>query len=665
MESISEAPEPKAEKSNRASLDASELADAAIAAALVFALLAFGRLLAAGSFFQLVGTVVFAVLAARHRTRTLVMSVLATMLFTVMLGGTAPFTQSIISGLFGWTGGVSLAKRRSIARTVGLTLAVAWPGSVARTLIFFSLAKELRVLAFENATNIWNGFSRILNAVGLSAVSDGGASLLETMIDWWYLAVPIAELPMAIVYALLVRRLGRRVLRGVDDALGPVEPFDLEDVTRGFDSSLPIRLDNTTLRRGDHVVAESVNLVVEVGADIAIAGRNGAGKSTLLETLAGLVDNDEVVRPTRPGLGSVGGIAYVGQRPEGQVLAPTVEEDIRWGSPADVDVTAALQSVGLDGFAQRLTSELSGGELQRLAIASALARRPTLLLVDEVTAMLDPEGRVQINRLLREVRDRGVAIVRTSHLAADFDEVDQVVTIGEPQTTPPSGLRDTTFVGHEVLRLDGVSYTFNAGRPWAREVLSDIDLIIHTGELILISGSNGSGKSTLARIIVGLLRPSAGSVDRKDDINVSIAFQHARLQLMKPTVDEEIRSLAGAHTATPEGLTRLSRVPIALSALGIAGLQSTRVDALSGGQQRRVLLAGLLARGSSVIVLDEPLAGLDDEGRVQLTEVVDSLRRRGTAVVVVTHDPTWGHDRVDQMLRIEDGRIAPIEVSAS
>ncbi|MEE9416465.1 MAG: ATP-binding cassette domain-containing protein, partial [Acidimicrobiales bacterium] len=128
---------------------------------------------------------------------------------------------------------------------------------------------------------------------------------------------------------------------------------------------------------------------------------------------------------------------------------------------------------------------------------------------------------------------------------------------------------------------------------------------------------------------------------------------------------EEIRSLAGAHTATPEGLTRLSRVPIALSALGIAGLQSTRVDALSGGQQRRVLLAGLLARGSSVIVLDEPLAGLDDEGRVQLTEVVDSLRRRGTAVVVVTHDPTWGHDRLDQMLRIEHGRIAPIEVSSS
>lgn len=646
-------------------LDAAELADAAIAAALVFALLAFGRLLAAGTFFQLIGTVVFAVLAARHRTRTVVMSVLATMLFTVMLGGTAPFTQAIISGLFGWTGGVSLAKRRSVARTLGLTLAIAWPASVARTLIFFTLASELRELAFENATNIWNGMSRVLNFIGLSPVSDAGASFIATLIDWWFLAVPLAELPVAVVYALLVRRLGRRVLRGVDDALGPVVPFDLEDDDADFDTSLPIHLADTTLRRGDYVVAESVNLVVERGSDIAIAGRNGAGKSTLLETLAGLVENDDVGRPTRPGLGSIGGIAYVGQLPEGQVLAPTVEEDIRWGALPGVDVTLALESVGLEGFERRLTSELSGGELQRLAIASALGREPALLLVDEVTAMLDPQGRAQINQLLSEVHGRGVAIVRTSHLAEDFDEVDQVVTIGEPQTLERSRLMDTTYIGTELLRLAGVSYVFNAGRPWAREVLSDIDLSIRSGELVLISGANGSGKSTLARLIVGLLRPSAGTVEGIGDVSAAIAFQHARLQLLKPTVDQEIRSLAGAHTASPEGLTRLARVPVALSALGIMGLQSARVDSLSGGQQRRVLLAGLLARGASVIVLDEPLAGLDDEGRVQLTEVVDSLRRRGTAVVVVTHDPTWGHDRVDQFLRIENGRIAPAEVGAS
>ena len=148
-------------------LDATELADAAIAAALVFSLLAIGRLLAAGTAFQVLGTVVFAVLAARHRTRTVVLSVTGTALFTILLGGVGPVTQSIVAGLFGWTGGVSLAKKRSIPRTVGLTLLVAWPPVALATVAFFGLADELRMLTFENVENQWDGTTNLL---GLSLI---------------------------------------------------------------------------------------------------------------------------------------------------------------------------------------------------------------------------------------------------------------------------------------------------------------------------------------------------------------------------------------------------------------------------------------------------------------------------------------------------------------
>ena len=657
-------------------LDATELADAAIAAALVFSLLAIGRLLAAGTAFQVLGTVVFAVLAARHRTRTVVLSVTGTALFTILLGGVGPVTQSIVAGLFGWTGGVSLAKKRSIPRTVGLTLLVAWPPVALATVAFFGLADELRMLTFENVENQWDGTTNLLGWAGGLVGWDGadsvkawGEARLETLFDWWPLAMPFAQLIISIFYALLVRKMSRRVLRGVNDALGPVEPLALEPPAEAI-SPLPLSLSGSPIRRRDYVVNPSVSIEIEEGAHIAVAGRNGAGKSTLLDVIAGIVPNDDIVRPGLPGLGHTGGTAYVSQRPEGQVLAPTVSEDIRWGAPDDVNVAEALSKVGLDGFGDRLTSELSGGELQRLALASALAREPSLLLADEITSMLDPQGRHQINGLLRDINDQGVAVVRTSHLAEDLAEANRTVILGEPQEQVAQGLLDTIYVGRPILTLTDVAYVYDRGKPWERQVLVDIDFTIHSGELLLITGSNGSGKSTLARIIAGLRSPTSGSVEvgkgggssesrDADSRNIgrAIAFQHARLQLLRPTVEEELSSLAGAHDVNDRGRQRAQRIPGAVAALGLSELTDARVDALSGGQQRRVLLAGLLARGADLFVLDEPLAGLDDDGRAQLADVVDDLRRRGSAVVVVSHDDSWGHERVTRVLRLDRGRL--------
>ncbi len=662
---------------NKGPLDATELADAAIAAALVFSLLAIGRLLAAGTAFQVLGTVVFAVLAARHRTRTVVLSVTGTALFTVLLGGIGPLTQSIVAGLFGWTGGVSLAKQRSIPRTILLTLLVAWPPVSLASVGFFALAGELRTLTFENVANQWDGMTNILGGLGnivnwdgADSVKEWGAARLETLFDWWPLALPFAQMWISILYALLVRRMTRRVLRGVNDALGTVEPLALESESSVV-APLPLSLTDSAIRRRDYVVNPSVSIAIDEGAHVAIAGRNGAGKSTLLDVLAGIVPNDDLQRPGTPGLGHVGGTAYVSQRPEGQVLAPTVSEDIRWGAPGDVDVDGTLALVGLEGFGDRLTSELSGGELQRLALASALARQPSLLLADEITSMLDPQGRDQVNGLLRTINDGGVAVVRTSHLAEDLHEADEIVTIGEPQVHEPLGLLNTIYVGRPLLTLSDVSYVYDKGKPWERQVLVDIDMTIHSGELLLITGSNGSGKSTLARIIAGLRSPTSGNIDigkrartpgaSSDDKPVeiwrAIAFQHARLQLLRPTVEAELRSLAGAHDVNERGRQSAERIPVAVAALGLTDLLESRVDALSGGQQRRVLLAGLLARGADLFVLDEPLAGLDDDGRAQLADVVDDLRRRGAAVIVVSHDTSWGHERVTRVLRLDRGQL--------
>ena len=148
-----------------------------------------------------------------------------------------------------------------------------------------------------------------------------------------------------------------------------------------------------------------------------MVGHNGSGKSTLARLLAGRTPTaGRLARPGAPALGRPGGTAMVFQRPETQVLGVRVADDLRWGLPPahPVDVDALLAAVGLAGFALRETATLSGGELQRLAIAAALARGPALLISDESTTMLDPDGRRLVMEVLRGLPDQGTAVVPLS-----------------------------------------------------------------------------------------------------------------------------------------------------------------------------------------------------------------------------------------------------------
>ncbi len=132
------------------------------------------------------------------------------------------------------------------------------------------------------------------------------------------------------------------------------------------------------------------------------------------------------------GLGREGGTAIVSQRPEAQVLGVRVRDDVVWGmpDPARVDVDAFLDRVGLRALADRETSTLSGGELQRLAIAAALARAPKLLISDESTAMVDATGRAQLVTLFDDLAHRdGLGVVHVTHRAAEAAVADRTITL--------------------------------------------------------------------------------------------------------------------------------------------------------------------------------------------------------------------------------------------
>jgi energy-coupling factor transport system ATP-binding protein len=208
-----------------------------------------------------------------------------------------------------------------------------------------------------------------------------------------------------------------------------------------------------------------------------------------------------------------------------------------------------------------------------------------------------------------------------------------------------------------VIELRRVGHVYAAGTPWAHRALEGVTLTIGTGERAVVVGANGSGKSTLAWAIAGLLEPSEGSVlidDQPVDLTrreTAIAFQHARLQLFRATVAADIRFGTDASPwMVDEALTLVGLDP--------ASFRDRRVDELSGGEQRRVVLAGAIVRRPRVLVLDEPLAGLDAPGREALIELLRRVRATAAmSVVSVTHDLSFAHLLGDRAIVLDRGRV--------
>jgi energy-coupling factor transport system ATP-binding protein len=319
---------------------------------------------------------------------------------------------------------------------------------------------------------------------------------------------------------------------------------------------------------------------------------------------------------------------------------------------------------------------LSGGELQRLAVAAALAREPALLIADEVTSMVDQQGREALLGVLSGLKNKHrTALVHITHYNDEADSADRTINLSgsgdntemvETTAAPPA----TASTGHEsgapVLELIGVGHEYGSGTPWAKSALRDVSVTVHQGDGVLIHGGNGSGKSTLAWIMAGLTVPTTGTclLDGRPTYErvgaVALSFQAARLQLMRSRVDSEVASAAGF---SPHDHDRIA------TALAVVGLDSTLakrpIDQLSGGQMRRVVLAGLLARSPRALILDEPLAGLDAATQRGLLRLLEELRReRELTIVVISHDFTGLEDLCPRILHLQDGVLEPAVTTA-
>ncbi|WP_425293697.1 ATP-binding cassette domain-containing protein [Mycobacterium attenuatum] len=665
----------------RGPLQPVELAQASVMAALcaVTAIISVIVPFAAG--LALLGTVPTGLLAYRFRLRVLVAATVAAGVIAFLIAGMGGFMGVVHSAYIGGLTGIVKRRGRGTPTVIVSSLIAGLVFGAAMVGMLAALAR-LRRLIFDVMTANVDGLASFMTRIHLQGAAADLKRYFAAGLQYW----PWVLLGYFTLGIMIVSLIGWWALSRLLDRMRGIPDVHKLDAAAGDHTApigpVPVRLDNVRFRypgAGQDALRE-VSLEVRVGEHVAITGANGSGKTTLMLVLAGRPPTSgTVARPGAVGLGKLGGTAVVLQHPESQVLGTRVADDVVWGLPPGtrIDVGRLLAEVGLDGLAERDTGSLSGGELQRLALAAALAREPALLIADEVTTMVDQQGRDALLGVLSGLTKRHrTALVHITHYNNEADSADRTINLSDsPDNADMVETADVpapaVAVGHvahrPALELINVGHEYATGTPWAKTALRGISFVVEQGDGVLIHGGNGSGKSTLAWIMAGLTVPTAGSclLDGRPTHEqvgaVALSFQAARLQLMRSRVDLEVASAAGFSVRDQD------RVAAALSVVGLdPALAKRSIDQLSGGQMRRVVLAGLLACSPRALILDEPLAGLDAASQRGLLRLLEDLRRKqDLTVVVISHDFAGMEELCPRTLHLRNGAVEPASTTAA
>ncbi len=460
-----------------------------------------------------------------------------------------------------------------------------------------------------------------------------------------------------------------------------------------------------------------LDLRVEAGERVLLLGASGAGKSTLLAALAGLLD--VTGGGESEGELLIGGVAPVAARdrvgilfqdPESEIVMGRVGDDVAFGlenrcipsSQIWGRVDAALTAVSFPYGRDHRTAALSGGEKQRLALAGTLALGPALLLLDEPTANLDPEGAATVRSVLRRALDRlGATLVMVEHrveealplvervvvveagggVVADGRPREVFATQGDrlaeggvwvPDLPLPLPPRRPRQVPQTLLLAEHAGFSYpGASHP----ALSSVDAAVRSSEALAILGPNGSGKSTLALLLAGLLRPGSGAVVAGEALlrghghepiwrwparvlveAVGTVFQDPEHQFLTGRVRDEL--MLGPLRAGLAQRIAERRADELLERLHLVHLAEANPFTLSGGEKRRLSVATALATAPAVLILDEPTFGQDRRTWIELLHLLAALRDSGRAVAFVTHDLDFAEALADRTLWLAAGHVS-------
>ncbi len=474
-----------------------------------------------------------------------------------------------------------------------------------------------------------------------------------------------------------------------------------ETVTCAVSENTPVELRNICFSYdgGKTWTLNNLSLTIYSGERVAIVGTNGCGKSTLAKIIAGLAAPDsgyvklcgekvfenttayaDAYRNARKFIGALF------QSPEDQIVTTVTEDDVAFGlENLNVEqhkmrklVNNALEAVHMQNHRLSNPSLMSGGQMQKVALAGSIAMQSKLLVLDEPTSMLDSKSRENVDTLFDDLHKSGTSIVQITHRIDECQNADRILLLEN------GGL-------HEICLEKLESYSNNSKYSFSKKaqeninnyakqnasisdsahtnkaisishltvkyddkspaVINDYSLDVNEGEIVAIMGENGCGKSTLAKALCGLLKAESGSISvekipvsektskkNRQNLRKTIGYvmQLPEQQLFAETVREDVAY--GPKNFGIKGDALKERVDETLRLLNLENLAEKSPFSLSGGQQRLVAIAGVLAFRPRVLVLDEPTAGLDFEASLRILEILRTLNNQGVTIVMITHN---------------------------